>query len=571
MVNRKKVTALVLSALLLGQVAAVSGCGTGGAGAESSADPAESSTAEVADFSAADASSAESAGEVQEQRFDHPRLIPLGKKTTYFDAEKISDSVWLSGSCDELIPSDPGMAGRYPGLASALLSAGRGMRERAEQNFQELGDAAERLDPDDLEDIGGFSATGNIFIFRTDTNTVSVQQHMQRRGNDDSQFDTADTKIGVNLDPETGNDLVLRDFVADLDSFRGLYREKAAEALGLDPGDEQLAAEADRLIGDGNVPSSEEFSFAAGHEGLYFYLNTGKAFAFAGRGETSIPFFLAFSDNPGVYTDRAKMTTDRWVQELDCTLSGAGPESAHGSFVSKRRISELSLGYQLDEYGEIYAPDLRIDGQSHGLEKIEELGYDRLDAAVARAAEGKSILCLTLHGPNDYCIFQTYDISQAGAFLGKEDGTPEGGGDGSPAFTDPENFRLNSISQLLGTAAVFRNYRLDPSGGKPEAKEENYTYTEDNDALTVKKPLTGEIVRAQNAQGSVSYAGTGETVDIPVGETVVRRATDGRSRVILELEDGSLAAVEVDTGDGWPITIGGVNVEEMFDGIYFAG
>ena len=577
MANWKKRTAWFLTAVLFGVLAAAAGCGnrgartSGGSGAgalhtETTEEAAAAEGSSEPDISHADG------GEAEERRVAHPQLIPLGKKTVNLDAEELLDSVWLYGDYDELIPQDPGMAGRYPGLASALLASGHDLRENAERNREELGSTAKAMDPDDLEDIGGLCATGKVFLIRTDTNTVSFQQHLQKRGNDDSQMETADTKIGVNLDPETGENLALRDFVADLGTFRGLYQEKAAEALGCDSGDGQLSAELDRLIGDGSAPSTAEFSFTAGHEGMYCYLNTGKSFTFAGRGETSIPFFLAFSDHPEVFTDRAKNTTDRWVEDLDCTLSGAGPERAYGHFVGSRKLSGLGVKYRLDEDGDVYAPALLIGDRSFGLENIEELGFYGLDAAVARVKPGKSVLCLTLHAANDACIFQTYDPENAGAFIGRAEGTPESlDEDGGPVLTDPENFRLNMISQMLGTATVYRDYRLDPSSGEILAKEEDYLYTEDNDALTLKKPLSGDHAEARNARGSVSYENTGEAVEIPAGETVKRRATDEKNRVILERADGTFAAVTVDDRASWPVTIGGTDVEEIFDGLYFAG
>jgi hypothetical protein len=260
------------------------------------------------------------------------------------------------------------------------------------------------------------------------------------------------------------------------------------------------------------------------------------------------------------------------VEDLDCTLSGAGPESAYGHFVSRRKLSGLSVKYKLDEDGDVYAPALLIGDRSFGLENIEELGFYGLDAAVARVKPGKSVLCLTLHAANDACIFQTYDPENAGAFIGRAEGTPESlDEDGGPVLTAPENFRLNMISQMLGTATVYRDYRLDPSSGEILAKEEDYLYTEDNDALTLKKPLSGDRAEARNARGSVRYESTGEAVEIPAGETVKRRATDEKNRVILERADGTFAAVTVDDRASWPVTIGGTDVEEIFDGIYFAG
>ena len=57
---------------------------------------------------------------------------------------------------------------------------------------------------------------------------------------------------------------------------------------------------------------------------------------------------------------------------------------------------------------------------------------------------------------------------------------------------------------------------------------------------------------------------------IPAKTALTALRTDNESLFDLSLQDGRIARVEV-SGESFPHTIGGEDIEEIFDGIQFAG
>lgn len=558
---------LTFAALVLAGCSRISGDGTA---AETPESAAEMSTETEESTEAGDTRS-----------YDHPQLVPVGREMTSLESVEIAESSWIYGTSATLVPADASVSARYPGLSSAMLQVNQELNERAESRYQKLKDYVGTLTEDEIEDVGSFNIDTALYFLRSDTNTVSFVQHIHTGGSDESQMESADMKVGVNIDPMTGDSLALGDFVADLEGLKSLFLDAAASRLGIDPADPNLTAEADRLLTADRV-SSEELSFAVGHESIMFYMNTDASFSFAGGAGRALDLCIPFAGNSDIFTDRALYTTSRWVQEVDCLPYGDGPETVYGEFRRRDRATAFSFGYDLSDEMDMINPVVTLGDQEYGLNEIEELGYYAAKCVLARTGNGNTWLCLTIRGSNDYITFQVYDLMNGCEFIGREEGKPasdyspvqvnEQAYDREAVFLNPEDFILTSISQFVGTASVYRHYGLNPNSGAIETKESDYTYSADNSELTLKKDLTGEKVVLENAGGVPSYRETGETVTIPAGTVVTRKATDENSRVILALPDGTYAAFTVSVGDGgWPITIDGTDVEELFDGIYFAG
>ena len=99
----------------------------------------------------------------------------------------------------------------------------------------------------------------------------------------------------------------------------------------------------------------------------------------------------------------------------------------------------------------------------------------------------------------------------------------------------------------------------------PQTPYYEFDYTRN---LTLKRDLTLQGV-AYSDDGSAGNE-TGE-VTVKSGETLSFWRTDGESYMDLKRADGSAVRCRLDESHGWPYTIGGVDIEEAFDGIMFAG
>lgn len=129
------------------------------------------------------------------------------------------------------------------------------------------------------------------------------------------------------------------------------------------------------------------------------------------------------------------------------------------------------------------------------------------------------------------------------------------------APSDIEELRMGTSLLSLGTVHAVRTYRVGMSG-LPEAVEPFYRVTSDF-KLTTKREIDCWIVDPA----------TGALIDyetIPAGSKVTMFRTDGAKFMDLLLETGDVRRVWVDTYDR-PVTVAGIDVEECFDGIVFAG
>ena len=110
---------------------------------------------------------------------------------------------------------------------------------------------------------------------------------------------------------------------------------------------------------------------------------------------------------------------------------------------------------------------------------------------------------------------------------------------------------------------ITKEYSLGDDG-MPKALSDVYSY---NDfSITAKRELTGEAVTASGEP-------KGEEVTIPAGTVLNAVSTDEKEYVILQSADtGELVRLKV-SGDwgNWPHTIDGTDIEELFDGLIFAG
>ena len=126
---------------------------------------------------------------------------------------------------------------------------------------------------------------------------------------------------------------------------------------------------------------------------------------------------------------------------------------------------------------------------------------------------------------------------------------------------DVEALRLFTALQFLSTAGVERSYRVG-IGGLPEAVEP-FFHARGEITLTAKQDIDVWIVAPDSGE-------LVDTATLPAGTEVTLLRSDGRGFWELRLANGDVRRVWVDS-DYWPQTVGGVDIEECFDGVRFAG
>ena len=176
--------------------------------------------------------------------------------------------------------------------------------------------------------------------------------------------------------------------------------------------------------------------------------------------------------------------------------------------------------------------------------------------------------CLT---DNDYHVIYVVSPTNAGARLvetlfatGFEYRfDPDTYGTVRAAITSPRSFYLTRRSQLLSTYSVTTEYHMGDQG-VPVAYD-THSPIQLGFALTTLRQMTFPQV---DEAGQL----TGQSITLPYGTRLDFAYTDCKTYVDLRLSDGRLCRVEVTHGEyNWPLYVQGINAEDCFDGMMFAG
>ena len=169
---------------------------------------------------------------------------------------------------------------------------------------------------------------------------------------------------------------------------------------------------------------------------------------------------------------------------------------------------------------------------------------------------GQVFFYVDAQSDNDYHYTQVIGVSAddvwyAGDYFGGFDGEPE----------DTEWMNMFTRLHILSTTDGVRAYRVGQNG-LPEAVEP-YFYAADDITLTAKQDIDAWFVDLESGELI-------EPMTLSAGTEVTFLCSDGSTFWDLLTEDDECYRVWVNRGDGAQ-TIGGVDIEDCFEGVRFAG
>lgn len=185
----------------------------------------------------------------------------------------------------------------------------------------------------------------------------------------------------------------------------------------------------------------------------------------------------------------------------------------------------------------------------------------------------KNYIYLVTRGDNDYNMFSVYEILEDGTVA--EKGTISSSAPSSdgrlgdyviyPSAFDPMELGIDTMLDILSTAAGNRLYYAGDDG-VPVPYEEDYIM--DPFTLTLLQKIDG-VTEVDEDGNEVK-----SKVDLKEGDalTVIRINTE-KKYVDAETTDGRYVRLPyAEDGDGmYPLTVNGTNIEELFDGMFYAG
>lgn len=450
---------------------------------------------------------------------------------------------------------------RYPELAQVLKKLSEENKNTILTDYENLKSQAE----DDLKAAkeGGYevytpySTECSFYVNRADNRVLSLGKsgYDYWGGAHGTGYST-----GCNYNARTGEELRIQDVVTDVDTFAGLIEAKVYES-GLTRDD--LFLDEEETLKDYILKAAADhtLNWEITNEGVTVWFNPYEiSYYAAGMPSGSV----SFAGHPEVFSDYYAETARTYVYAIE------GLDVSDIDFGGDGKADELSVWASMDEYGTYEALKVSMNGVETG----KDIWAYSYDPYILHTADGKNYLYVICGSDNDYRMLEVFDLNGSSAvYVGEVNNCglraqlldASSYLYGEELLTDPENFYLESRMEVLSTYSASRRYHVG-ADGMPVADEDFYqvdtsTY-EWREALTAKK----DVPCVQVAEdGSV----TADNAVIPAGTKLTLYRTDGSSLVDLKAGD-TLYRIEVDHSE-WPYTINGVEEEEYFDGIMYAG
>ena len=450
---------------------------------------------------------------------------------------------------------------RYPELAQVLKKLSEENKNTILTDYENLKSQAE----DDLKAAkeGGYevytpySTECSFYVNRADNRVLSLGKsgYDYWGGAHGTGYST-----GCNYNARTGEELRIQDVVTDVDTFAGLIEAKVYES-GLTR--DALFLDEEETLKDYILKAAADhtLNWEITNEGVTVWFNPYEiSYYAAGMPSGSV----SFAGHPEVFSDYYAETARTYVYAIE------GLDVSDIDFDGDGKADELSVWASMDEYGTYEALKVSMKG----VETSKDIWAYSYDPYILHTTDGKNYLYVICGSDNDYRMLEVFDLNGSSAvYVGEVNNCglraqlldASSYLYGEELLTDPENFYLESRMEVLSTYSASRKYHVG-ADGMPVADEDFYqvdasTY-EWREALTAKK----DVPCVQVAEdGSV----TADNAVIPAGTKLTLYRTDGSSLVDLKAGD-TLYRIEVDHSE-WPYTINGVEEEEYFDGVMYAG
>ncbi|MBP5153669.1 MAG: hypothetical protein ILP12_01500 [Lachnospiraceae bacterium] len=194
-------------------------------------------------------------------------------------------------------------------------------------------------------------------------------------------------------------------------------------------------------------------------------------------------------------------------------------------------------------------------------------------AFLIHAADGSDHIMVIMTGPNLYTetlVFSemraefgtSYVLASREQNLGPESFVtgPNDAFRASWAVTGPELFRMQKHLDIFSTYDASAPYLLTTDARPVRHLDETYTILEPR-TLTLKQSLTANLESADYQP----------PVTLPAGTKLTFESTNAENRVVFALEDGRRVYFYMTLGTDYVQRIGTTPIDQLFDGLFFAG
>ncbi|MBQ9120296.1 MAG: DUF3298 domain-containing protein, partial [Lachnospiraceae bacterium] len=406
------------------------------------------------------------------------------------------------------------------------------LEEFAIYNYQEYGEELY---------LGPFAYESDMFVRRADEMVLSVGEyvHSYEGGVHGLDFFNA-----YNFDVQTGKPILLTDVIVDMSDLADIL---AAEMLEKYPDlmywTETLQEEFVEYITPGDTEYRLEFTWTLEYDGVTFYFSSYEIGNYA-QGTQQVT--ILYQEYPQIFSDFYFGET-----EEDYVRKAVGDNGCLSIDLDADGVTDhisISRNYSVEtDCYESY--EVTVNGNTY----LQDVFNYSLEVYLVKSG-GNHYLYVQRMVENDYQIVSVFKITADSVEF-----VDEFGG-GLISFINPRDFKVIKMQDMLSTYPVLAECYVG-ADGMPVEKDGIYE-VQSEIAITSTVEITAELVDEEGLMLGLSYT-------FPAGTTFTFKKTDGESFIDMLADDGQLCRFE--TSPGWPPTVNGMNAEEFFEMLWYAG
>ncbi len=459
----------------------------------------------------------------------------------------------------------------YPELAEALSVRNQEITANAEGDADNNeADAKAYRDDTGIEDP--FYSMNRAYIKRADSEIFSFLNSFE------SFYGGAhgmNGSGGYNYFTKTGKEVELSDVIKDMD----LLREVLSDRLKTDYPDIDWFENLDTALSKYGDDGEYRFNWVLDNKGITFIFNPYEIAAYA-YGQQFVT--IGYDEFPGLFTGKVKPNDGTYVECFDFYQD----VNVFDALGGKKILSvETENDYENGSYlGEYYVTSVTLKYGDKELTDDESpipYAYEH-ELYLVHTADDKNYVYIECLSDNDWRSVISYELKDDGTIVRLNEANGgfssykvilmEGGW--KTALFDPDKFELLSRTDMLSTVSATRYYRTGKNG--PEPFTDYYTLAYDltiTSVIPLKAQFIGET-EDLSVDAPEVYGGDREIKRLPAGTEFRLWRTDDESYMdCIVKEDGKNKVYRLiqDVDEDYNRTIDGVNIEDCFEQLFFAG
>ncbi|MBE5923014.1 MAG: DUF3298 and DUF4163 domain-containing protein [Lachnospiraceae bacterium] len=483
----------------------------------------------------------------------------IQNKSCYIYKEEDSYDPLCHDSYELIHLSDEAKAA-YPALSDALDAFNKKQEEDSKESFSQIqSDAREWYDSaDDKSTFYECYQEENIEVLRADKHYLSVRVNFEDyMGGAHGTYGSG----GYNFDVKSGKELELLDVITDIDGLRTVVKDKLFEKYGeyAEEFTDLDASISEYLTGK----ADQGCSWFITPDGIDVYFGIYMLGSYAAGTQT---VSIMYDENPELFADGFCKVEGNYAETINVWDGLSSDLDGDGT------VDKLEIKPEYDEGEWINKVDFVINGNSN---LVEAYGYEIKPYLVK--VGGNTFVFVEMLEENDYRMTASYRINgnvveKVGEYNGYITDVlpePDYGSEWTSywrsAFVSPDDIYLGDTVQIFCTHTGIAKAYINENGEL--MLSDNYYYAlkyNSEKSITTKTDIAAMIVDKDSLEV------TEENATIPSGTKISIFGTGPNNVVDIEAEDGTIYRVSVKSDD-WPQTIDGEDIENLFDGILFAG